>query len=169
MPTNTELARFIFTRNSESLKFHTDLKIIHFLAQVISESGSFRYVSEIGATDSDYKGFKGRGLIQLTGIDNYKSYEDYENEDFTSSTLNKQKLENLPYAIRSAGWFWSIKAELNDDSDRNDFITFRYYHHQKEGNPFFLETSSFSVGYLVYRKGDWYEKNTFKFKIVSCT
>ena len=62
-------------------------------------------------------------------------------------------------------FFFSRDVSNKLISDRNDFITFRYYHHQKEGNPFFLETSSFSVGYLVYRKGDWYEKNTFKFSV----
>lgn len=100
----------------------TNLRIAHFLAQVMHESGSFNYTSEIGASNSDYEGFKGRGLIQLTGESNYTNYENYESEDFTSSLTNKQKLENPPYSVRSAGWFWSILSELNTNADENDFI-----------------------------------------------
>jgi predicted chitinase len=110
----------------QDYKIDTDLKTIHFLAQIMSESSCFKYTAELGATDAHYKGFKGRGLIQITWEENYSAYEDYEGEDFTSSIENKQKLEKSPYAIRSAGWFWGVKAELNDESDKNDFIYCTY-------------------------------------------
>ena len=106
----------------QDYKIDTDLKIIHFLAQIIHESISLTATSERGKKDSDYNGFKGRGFMQLTGKNNYEEYEDYEGENFTSSTLNKQKLENAPYAIRSAGWFWTINAKLNELAEENDFI-----------------------------------------------
>lgn len=106
----------------QDYKIDTDLKIIHFIAQVMSESISLNATSEKGKKDSDYNGFKGRGLIQITGKNNYKAYEDYENEDFTSSLINKEKLEKIPYSVRSAGWYWDINAELNDEADKNDFI-----------------------------------------------
>jgi predicted chitinase len=103
-------------------QINTDLRIIHFLAQVIHESISFTATSEIGVTDADYDGFKGRGLMQLTTRKNYEAFEEYEGEDFTSSLKNKEKLEKIPYSIRSAGWFWTINAKLNQLADENDFI-----------------------------------------------
>jgi predicted chitinase len=106
----------------QDYNINTNLRIIHFLAQVIHESGRFKYTAEIGVTDAKYGGYKGRGLMQITGLGNYTKYEDYESEDFTSSLENKIKLEKPPYSIRSAGWFWSIESELIDDSEKNDFI-----------------------------------------------
>jgi predicted chitinase len=63
----------------------------------MSESGIFNYTSEIGATDAHYKGFKGRGLIQITGIDNYSAYEDYEGEDFTPDGSDMHKISLARY------------------------------------------------------------------------
>ncbi len=103
-------------------KINTCLRKAHFLAQIIHESGGFRYTEELHVADSAYNGYKGRGLIQLTGRVNYETYGTYEKEDFTSSIENKKKLEILPYAARSAGWFWTESAKLNDDADLNDHI-----------------------------------------------
>jgi len=106
----------------EQFEIDTTLKRCHFLAQLITESGSFRYTKEQRVADTEYGGFVGRGLIQLTWEDNYKAYGNYVNENFTSSMSNKQKLENDPHAAKSAGWFWAVKAKLNDDAQNNDFI-----------------------------------------------
>lgn len=46
-------------------------------------------------------------------------------------------------------------------TERNDFITFRYTEYETKNEPFDY-TANFSFGYLVGRKGDWFEKNTFK-------
>jgi putative chitinase len=63
------------------------LRLAHFLAQLIHESGSFRYMEEIASGQAyegrkdlgntqagDGKRFKGRGPLQLTGRANYRSY-----------------------------------------------------------------------------------------------
>jgi hypothetical protein len=102
------------------------LRIIHFLAQILHESGRLIFTSEYGKSNTDYGGFKGRGLIQLTGKSNYEKYEDYESEDFTSTLKDKQKLEKTPYSIRCAGWFWSIEKKLNDEADDNDLLSISY-------------------------------------------
>ena len=101
---------------------NTCLRRVHFLAQVIHESGSFQYTREIGVLNSSYGGFPGRGLIQLTGKTNYTNYGLFAKEDVISTLENKQKLENDPHASKSAGWFWGNNAGLNDDADNNDFI-----------------------------------------------
>ncbi len=101
-------------------------RIIHFLAQVIHESGSLRYTAEQGVSDTAYGGYKGRGLLQLTGESNYKAYENYEGEDFTSTIEKKSLLEHPPYAARSAVWFWSIRTGLNMAADNNDFLYLTY-------------------------------------------
>ncbi|MCV9926938.1 hypothetical protein OIU83_04715 [Flavobacterium sp. LS1R49] len=103
-------------------QINTCLRKAHFLAQVIHESGGFRYTAELNVADTAYDGFKGRGLIQLTGEANYKKYGTYEKQDFTSSLENKIKLEKLPYSARSSGWFWKQEASLNDEADINDHI-----------------------------------------------
>lgn len=120
--------KYLDTLNKTFIDYeiNTSTRISHFMAQVLHESAMLYYTAESGATDSDYKGYKGRGLLMLTTLKNYKSYGIYENEDFTSSTKNKEKLENIPYSARSAGWFWSIYRKLNSYADDNDFIYCTY-------------------------------------------
>lgn len=117
----------------KDFEINTCIRISHFLAQVMVESGSFVYTAETGASDADYNGYKGRGLIQITRKENYRAYELYENEInkkeknkdvicFTETLANKQKLEYIPYSVRSAGWFFAIHASLCPYADQNDFI-----------------------------------------------
>lgn len=103
-------------------EINTCLRRVHFLAQVLHETGYLRLTAEAGKTDADYKGFKGRGLIQLTSKENYKGYQNFSGVDVTSSTTNKQKLEKYPHAARAAAWYWNKKENLNWYADQNDFI-----------------------------------------------
>ena len=109
-------------RTIKDNKVNSPLKLAHFLSQLMHESGELRWTEEGGVSDDAYGGFKGRGLIQLTGKTNYTNYGNFVNDDVTSSLENKIKLEKNPHAAKSAGWFWNKVAELNDDAERNDFI-----------------------------------------------
>lgn len=72
------------------------LKIAHFLAQVIHESGSFLYSAEIGASDSDYGGIKDRGLMQVTWEESYKKYGEFVGEDVATPERPEHCLEPPP-------------------------------------------------------------------------
>jgi len=105
----------------------TCLRKTHFLAQVGAESGELRYVSEIlakGVTEEKaYRGYKGRGLIQLTGKENYTNFGLFEKQDFLGA--NRVKIEEPEWAAKSAGWYWTSgkkNHDLNDLADKNDFL-----------------------------------------------
>ncbi len=105
----------------------TCLRKAHFLAQVAAESGELHYVSEMlpkGVTEEKaYGGYKGRGLIQLTGKDNYTAFGLAEKQDFLGE--NRLKIEEPDWAAKSAGWYWTSgkkNHDLNDMADKNDFL-----------------------------------------------
>ena len=63
--------------------------------------------------------YRGRGLIQLTGKENYTKF---------SESIKKPLKEAVDYletpegAVESAAWFWS-KNKLNELCDKDDFVT----------------------------------------------
>lgn len=115
----------------EKYQVNTKERISCFIAQVAHESGSFKYVKEI-ASGSAYEGrkdlgninpgdgvkYKGRGLIQCTGRDNYQACSLYL---FGGGKLldRPEILEQPEFALKSAFWFW-IKNKLNDICDKPD-------------------------------------------------
>ena len=68
------------------------------------------------ASGDGYK-FRGRGLIQLTGRENYTKF---------AKSINKSLDETIAYletpegAVASAGWFWNTN-KLNIYADKDDF------------------------------------------------
>lgn len=58
--------------------------------------------------------FMGRGLIQLTGRDNYRLYGEYCGVDFVS---NPQKVEELEHITGVFGWYWHVRKNLNPLAD----------------------------------------------------
>lgn len=62
--------------------------------------------------------FRGRGLIQLTGRDNYTRFAEALDMDIDSTI---KYLETPNGAVASAGWFWD-NNKLNDICDKNDFV-----------------------------------------------
>lgn len=61
--------------------------------------------------------YKGRGLIQLTGKDNYRMASDALGEDLVSSP---DLVCGPKYAALTAGWFWN-KRGLNTEADKKDY------------------------------------------------
>ncbi|UZQ53978.1 hypothetical protein OOK60_16015 [Trichothermofontia sichuanensis B231] len=124
----------------ERYQINTRLRMAHFLAQVMHESGGFRWLREIwGPTDAqrgyegrrdlgntqpgDGKRFMGRGLIQLTGRANYAAFSKDLGVDFVA---NPTLVEQPPYAVIVAGWYWD-RRKLNTWADLDDLegVTFR--------------------------------------------
>jgi putative chitinase len=78
------------------------------------------YSGRMGNTeDGDGAKFIGRGLIQLTGKDNYRAFGEAIGEDLVA---NPQLVEQPRYAALSAGWFWN-KRGLNVLADAMDITT----------------------------------------------
>lgn len=96
-----------------------------FLAQLAHESGSLQYVRELASgadydtgqkavalgntpeADGDGQRYKGRGLIQITGKNNYRAC----GRALSLELLDKPELLELPIpACRSAAWFWNSRG-----------------------------------------------------------
>lgn len=118
----------------EKYNINTPLRMAHFLAQVMHESGGFRWLREIwGPSDAQlgYEGrkdlgnteegdgerFMGRGLIQLTGRANYTAFS--QSIGVPDKFVNQPELvESSPWAVLAAGWFWD-KRDLNSLADED--------------------------------------------------
>jgi len=108
-----------------------------FLAQVSHESGGLFYTEEL-ASGTAYDGrkdlgninpgdgpkYKGRGLIQITGRNNYGLLSAALQADFidTPTLLGGRNIhlcspDQLKYAALSAGWFWN-REDLNALADK---------------------------------------------------
>jgi putative chitinase len=76
--------------------------------------------ADLGNTeDGDGWRFSGKGLIQLTGRNNYKTCGDALGVDLVA---NPELLIEPEYAALSAGWFWN-KRGLNALADNEDWTT----------------------------------------------
>jgi putative chitinase len=111
---------------------NSPIRFAAFLANVLHESGCFKYVREIASGDAyegrkdlgnvfkgDGRTFKGRGLIQLTGRANYSLIsKDWFGDD--TLVKNPELLATPENAVRSAYWFWQ-RNNLNAIADSGDF------------------------------------------------
>ena len=124
----------------QGYNINTCKRKLHFLAQIRHESRDFAYLKEkedgsayegradLGNTQTgDGKRFKGRGLIQITGRNNYTAYSSYKGIDFTQGN-NNTKLEEKEYAVDLSGWYWSrhLNVDLNNMADADDLIYITY-------------------------------------------
>lgn len=122
----------------DKYQINTFLRMSHFLAQVLHESGAFRYSVEIwgntpaqklydtrtdlgntAAVDGDGYKYRGRGWIQLTGKTNYTLLSKEFGKDFVSQP---DLVGTEPYDGLSAGWYWNRRS-LNAFADQDDIIT----------------------------------------------
>ena len=124
-PLNRAMAEF---------EINTPLRQAAFLAQVAHESGNLRYVRELASgaaydtgrlaerlgntpeDDGDGERYRGRGLIQITGTDNYRACSVALFGDGQHLLDHPELLEQPDLAARSAGWFWWSRG-LNDETD----------------------------------------------------
>jgi len=111
-------------------KINSKLRIASFIANLLVESGCFKYTKEL-ASGLAYEGrkdlgninkgdgvkFVGRGLIQVTGRNNYQQLSKDFGVDFITHT---ELLQTPDYATKSACWFWNSK-QLNLLADKEEF------------------------------------------------
>jgi putative chitinase len=110
----------------------TRLRIAHFLAQTCHESAGFRTTEEFASGEAyendpdlgnnqpgDGVRFKGRGLLQLTGRSNYKTFGPLLGVDLVS---NPQLAAEPVLSLKIACEFWK-KKKLNQFCDADDIVT----------------------------------------------
>lgn len=132
---------FIDPLNAAMVEFDVNnpLREAAFLAQVAHESGELRYVRELASgaaydtgakavalgntpgDDGDGERYKGRGLIQITGTNNYRECSAALFGDADLLLRSPERLEEPGAASRSAAWFWSSHG-LNALADKGDFL-----------------------------------------------
>lgn len=130
----------------EKYNINTPLRLAHFMAQCLHESGGLRYSEELASGEA-YEGrkdmgnihtgdgplFKGRGLIQLTFRSTYEHYGKYLGMDLTSGNNAKKVSQDPLLTCDSAGWFWSVFKKdksgdnLNIMSDKDLFLRITYF------------------------------------------
>ncbi|QGA48660.1 glycoside hydrolase family 19 protein [Pseudomonas brassicacearum] len=138
----TQAGVFIFALNTAMPHYRIDTpkRMAAFLAQVGHESGQLRYVRELGSeqylskydtgtlavrlgnspqADGDGQKYRGRGLIQITGRDNYRRCSQGLFGDERLLAL-PELLEQPQWAAESAAWFWEQNG-LNELADRDQF------------------------------------------------
>ena len=138
--TDENIRTYLPFLNDTMARFNIDTTIrqCHFLAQLAVESGSLRYVRELASGEA-YEGreslgnifpgdgvkFKGRGLIQLTGRENYQRFHDWlvlnYTEDIDVMTY-PELLESPELAVMVAGWYWEVR-NVNAMADRDDVVS----------------------------------------------
>lgn len=129
---NAEKFRPYLNKYMEKYEINTPNRILAFLSQVGTESGSLKYTQEI-ASGSAYEGrkdlgniysgdgvrFKGRGLIQLTGRANYEKMSKKVGKDLIS---NPELVEQPELAVEVSTIFWRDKIRnglnLNQWADK---------------------------------------------------
>lgn len=129
----TRADAFLPFLNAAMDEFHIDTPIRQaaFLAQIAHESGELRYVKEL-ASGQAYEGrkdlgntqpgdgvkYKGRGLIQITGRNNYAEAMLALDLDLLE---HPELLETPENACRSAAWWWKEHG-CSEIADSGDFV-----------------------------------------------
>jgi putative chitinase len=113
----------------------TPLRVAHFLAQAAHETGNFRYLKEIWGPTEAQKGyetradlgncivgdgfkFRGRGIFQCTGRDNYQRYGQRLGIDLA---CNPDLAADPAVSLKLACLYWA-DHHLNDYADANNIL-----------------------------------------------
>lgn len=110
-----------FTRFTENLNYSTDRLLTVFpkyfksradaekVARKPREIANIVYANRMGNGDTNsgdgYK-YRGRGIIQLTGKNNYRNFTSYINEP--DKFTNPDELNTIHYYVLMGVWFWKI-------------------------------------------------------------
>ena len=122
-------------------RINTPLRRAHFIAQIAVESTQLKDSSERsprGVSSEDYFNdkyddredlgntaegdgalFRGRGLIQLTGRENYTKFGKKVAQDYTTKDGATLVATDPAVAVESACWFWAVLKNLNALADRD--------------------------------------------------
>lgn len=125
---------------AQQFGINTYMRLAHWLAQILHESGGLRYTEELwGPTDPQrayeppsrmaqslgnteegdgYK-YRGRGLIQLTGRANYEDFARELGDDGDLGILDNPGMVASIWPATVAGWFWD-RHSLNVLADKDD-------------------------------------------------
>lgn len=126
-------------RTAKTYGINNELRMAAWLATLCIESMYFRYTTEIasgaayegrkdlGNTErGDGKRFKGRGLPQITGRANYRSYTAFVKKTghlpFIDFEKHPERLADYPYAVDCAGWFFAVHIKANQLADSRKFL-----------------------------------------------
>ena len=126
-----KLDRYCAPLNKAMREFqiHTPRRQAAFLAQIAEETGSLRWVQELGS-GAEYQGilgnthpgdgerYKGRGLIQITGRDNYEAVQ---NALDLGCVGDPGLLDHPVNACRASCWWW-YAHDLNGLADEGKFV-----------------------------------------------
>lgn len=116
----------------EAYDINTRLRIAYFLGQTCHESAGFRTTEEFASGEA-YEGrkdlgntkkgggprYKGRGLLQLTGRANYRTYGSALRVDLEG---NPELAADPELSLEIACEYWK-RHKINPDCDRDDIIT----------------------------------------------
>lgn len=85
--------------------------------------GNYVYANRNGNGDvasGDGFNYRGRGLIQLTGRDNYTAYSKAQYDDLRI-VIDPDRVSKNPDAVLSAAWFWKTN-NINRFADKDDIV-----------------------------------------------
>ena len=100
----------VLLQQMEQAQINTPPRIAAFLATLAHESGFEYNIKQRGATAT----YAGRGYIQLTGVENYRSAGNHLGIDLVTYPDLALSLE---WSARIAHWYWTVARKCNPMAD----------------------------------------------------
>ncbi|CAE6706693.1 hypothetical protein R75465_00688 [Paraburkholderia aspalathi] len=86
-------------------------RLLHFFSHVVPETGNLHFVREIRGETKSYNPYYGRGLIQLTHLDNYQAYGNFR----------KFATGGAPAEYAALGWDPNVLIARDNDGHHNAY------------------------------------------------